>query len=409
MHLTKAKIHLICLALLLLFPLTSKAALAVNSDFSERIITAQLSMALLPENIEQIDAQNIKKLIFKDFNSNEILDQKKAFILRLSLENTSEKNLDLVIGTSLFDYITLFYVDRNGNASTVQSGLMLPHSEKMLSMGANSYLPFSLPKGKHNLVFYIKNNHKTKYQYAPLPFTLYQQSRFDEVHNNSSSSLHFFLGAIIIMTFYNLALYFVVRKKFYLYYIINNIFILFFVLALDGNVERYFFANFQWHEKIVLVIGNLSFIFYMLFTTSILNFKKWDPIWDKIVQLGLVVWLGMLVFVFLDMEIVAVVIGSIGTLIGYTITIVSSIKGIRAGATRAMYFLIGNLFYYAGVVISILQINGILHSTVFGLSSIEMIELTTMLQLSLFSLTLGSTINYMREKLDKKDIEQQKQ
>ncbi|MCX6182780.1 MAG: SpoIIE family protein phosphatase [Bacteroidetes bacterium] len=182
-----------------------------------------------------------------------------------------------------------------------------------------------------------------------------------------------------------------------------------FVLCLDGGLETSYFSNFEYHEKLILIVGNLSFVFYMLFTKTILNFKKWDPKWDKRVKYGLVVWMCLLGFVFANLDIVAVVLGSIGVLIGYTIVIVSSIKGIRAGAARAKYFLIGNLCYYIGVIVSILQINGVLNSTIFGLSSIETIEMTTMIQLALFSLTLGSTINYMRDKLDKKEIEQQKQ
>ncbi len=392
-----------------MMPLFTKASLKVDDSFSEAVISKNLWMAEISDIDSAINLQQLQSLPFKTFDENNFSEQARSFVFKLNIENPTDEDLEFVLGTSLFDYMSIYYISSNGKAVTSKSGLKIPHSEKELAMGANSYLPFVLPKGKHSIVILAKYDKKIAYQYAPLPFTLYSKKRFDDVKHHSDSSLLFFLGAIIIMTLYNLALYFVVRKKFYLYYILNNIVIMFFVLALDGYLETQFFGNFQYHEKLVLIIGNISFIFYMLFTKSILNFKKWDPKWNNRVRYGLMVWFCLLGFVIADMEKVSVYLGSIGVLIGYTIVIVSSIKGIRAGAARAKYFLIGNLCYYIGVIISIMQINGILHSTIFGLSSLETIELTTMIQLSLFSLTLGSTINYMREKLDKKEIEQQKQ
>ncbi|MFM7022004.1 MAG: 7TM diverse intracellular signaling domain-containing protein [Flavobacteriales bacterium] len=392
-----------------MMPLISKASLAIDDSFIESNINNKIMMAPIPGLDTVFSVEQFKSYKFEPYNAENFPEERQSFIIKLSLNNTSSKDLEFVIGTSLFDYITIFYVDAKGIVHSARSGLKYPSKNKDLLMGANSYLPFILPKGEHDIILLASYDKKIAYQYAQLPFTLYSRERFDALEKDSDASLHFFLGAIIIMTLYNLALYFVVRKKFYLYYIINNIVIMFFVLGLDGYLETHFFSTFEYHEKLILIIGNISFIFYMLFTKSILNFKKWDPKWDRRVKYGLIIWFCLLVFVAIDMEIIAVALGSIGVFMGYTIVIVSSIKGIRAGAARAKYFLIGNICYYIGVIVSILQINGILHSTVFGLTSIETTELTTMIQLALFSLTLGSTINYMRDKLDKKEIEQQKQ
>ena len=390
-------------------PLFLKASLKVDDSFSEAIVKDYMLLSEVSSADSSINVEQLQALSFDPIHDNNFREEPQTFIFKLFLENTTSKDLEFVLGTSWFDSITIYYINSEGIVKNSKSGLQFPSRYKELSMGANSYLPFVLPPGKHDIILLAKHNKKIAYQYAPLPFTLYSKARFNNVKHHSDSSLNFFLGAIIIMTLYNLALYFVVRKKFYLYYILNNFVIMLFVLALDGYIENHFFSNFKYHEKLVLIIGNISFIFYMLFTKAILNFKKWDPTWARRVNYGLVIWFCLLAFVFADMELIAVALGSIGVLIGYTIVIVSSIKGIRAGAARAKYFLIGNLCYYFGVIVSILQINDILHSTIFGLSSIEIIEVTTMIQLSLFSLTLGSTINYMREKLDKKEIEQQKQ
>ena len=209
------------------------------------------------------------------------------------------------------------------------------------------------------------------------------------------------------MTLYNLALYFIVRKRFYLLYIVNNVVILLFVLAQSGWIEMAFFSSFQFHEKLVLIFGNLAFTCYMLFTKAILNFKKWDPIWNKRVEKGLIFWTLTLVFVFIDTQI-ASIIGSLMALIGYAIIIVSSVKAVKAGSIPAKYFLIGNVAYYAAIIISIMQVNQWIGNFA-GLSNIQIVQAGTMIQLALFSLTLGSTINYMKEKLSRKEREQVRQ
>ena len=326
------------------------------------------------------------------------------------IKNSLNKRADLVIETNRFEKLQVFYFQDNHILNSVKSGINHPFAGRELFKGDISILPFSVPaKSEKNIYLWVSQPEKWPYQYSSLPFTLKTKSKSIKDLNNSENILYFFLGAIILMTLYNLALLIVVKKADYIYYIVNNIFIILFVLAQVGKIDYYFFETPEYHEKTILILGNISFIFYMLFSKEVLKFKRYDPPANRIVNKALIVWPCLLLFVFIGQDKIAVSIGSIGAIIGYFVIIYSCIKAIRNGSVSIKYFFIGNLFYLAAITIQILQINGVLPYQIGPFTSIEFVEVGTMLQLALFSLTLGSSINIIKRKLLEKEVEQQRQ
>ncbi len=355
-------------------------------------------------NDSTLSILSLKEKQFVSYHSDSITNDEQAFWLKITVNNLSDSK-NYYLCTSLFDYLKTCYVDSNQNLLCSKSGMLLDHDQKSTILGSNSFLPIELHKGSNDIYIFAYKIERSKLQYAPVPLTIYSNESFKEMEKNTSFFLHFFLGAIIIMTIYNMALFLIVKRNFYLLYIAHNLAILFFVLAQTGILELKFTNSFAHHEMLVVILGNVAFTFYMLFTKSILNFKKWDPLWNSRVKKGLVVWTLLNIIVPFNIEI-AVILGSIGAIVGYFIIIYSSVKATRKGSIPAKYFLIGNIVYYVTLFTSILQINGLVPHLIYGMSSVEIIEMGTMIELALFSLTLGSTINYMREKLGKKELEQ---
>jgi len=391
---------------LLTLPFVGKSATINNEKGLEELKANDIQMLKTFVGDSLFSLQNIEKQSFHPFSYDSINSENQAFWLKINLNNNSTYK-DLYLATSLFNQLKLFYPNNKSGYSVSEGGTSFPHEKKDFIFGAHSYLPFSLEKGEHTLYLYAHILKKENFQYSPLPLTIYTEKYVMEDYKTSSSFLHFFFGAIIIMTLYNLALYFIVRKKFYLLYILNNFVIILFVMTQAGWIELRFFSSFEYHEQLVLILGNIAFTFYMLFTKAILNFKKWDPVWNKRVEYGLIFWTVTLVLVFINTQ-WASIIGSLIALVGYAIIIISSVKAVRAGSIPAKYFLIGNIAYYVAIVMSIMQLNQWI-GDIYGLSNIEIVQAGTMIQLALFSLTLGSTINYMKEKLGRKEREQQRQ
>jgi serine phosphatase RsbU (regulator of sigma subunit) len=399
----------IILLIAIFFTNIVNAEIEVSNDFKSKKIWDEVEIAKDFRNDSYFDYNYIKNLPFR--KSGKItLDTVGDFWIKFNIKNVSNIPTSILISTSRFQEIKLYYRDRSYKFRVVNSGLETQFNKREFINGSISKLPFELANNSSQEIYiWIKQTTPNLYQYAPLPLTISNFKEDQEQKNISDALFYFFLGAIVLMTLYNLALYFVLKKKVYVHYVLNNTFILLFVIAQYGALDILFFDSPKYHEDILLVIGNFAFLFYMFFTKSILNFKKYDKIWDDRLNIALIIWPFLLIFVFTNHNIIAVTFGSIGALVGYTIVIISCIKAIKAGSGPAKFFLAGNIFYYAGIIVSIFQINNIFPTKILGLTAIEFVELGTMFQLALFSLTLGAVINIMKGKLTKKEIERQKQ
>lgn len=380
----------------------------IDKNFTSKVITKSLSFAKDYKEDPYFNPNYLKNLKFSQ-TTNFPQDTAGKFWIKIPIENKLNKDVQLTIETNRFHEIELFYFNDNHLLTSIKGGLNHPFSSNHKRKGDLSILDFIVrKKNKSDFYLWVNKPIENYYQYSKIPITLKTTRESIKNLKDSDLTLYFFLGAIILMTLYNLALFFVIRKSAYLYYIANNIFIILFVLGQTGKLDILLFNNALNHEKITLVLGNLSFIFYMMFGKTTLKFKKYDPKWNSIVNYALLIWPFFLVFVFIDLETIAVALGSFFGLVGYFIILYSSVKAIRNGSISIKYFLIGNVFYFTSIVISILQLNNILPYQIGPFTGIEIVEIGTMIQLALFSLTLGSSINIIKRKLLEKEIEQQR-
>jgi len=249
---------------------------------------------------------------------------------------------------------------------------------------------------------------KIPIEYEPYPISIHDTQKLSQQENNSNNYLLFFLGGIILMTLHNLALYFQVKKVHYLYFVLLNLMVLTFVLVQTGKIEQLTFDHYKYHERLIMIIGNLNLIVYILFSDKILNLETHFPLVYKsknyfislLLLLNIPLAFGLLIPVLFG-------IGSILALVVYNSVIYFSFRAIKRGESTVNYFFIGNIFFYLGTMISVLMINDLLPRQIGHFTSIEVVELGNMIQLSLFSLALGAIIKDVEEKLKNSEIERE--
>lgn len=245
-------------------------------------------------------------------------------------------------------------------------------------------------------------------EYEPYPISIHDTQKLSQQENNSNNYLLFFLGGIILMTLHNLALYFQVKKVHYLYFVLLNLMVLTFVLVQTGKIEEFTFDHYKHHERLIMIIGNLNLVAYILFSDKILNLETHFPLVYKskkyfislLLLLNIPLAFGLLIPVLFG-------IGSILALVVYNSVIYFSFRAIKRGESTVIYFFIGNIFFYLGTMISVLMINDLLPRQIGQFTSIEVVELGNMIQLSLFGLALGAIIKDVEEKLKKSEIERE--
>jgi two-component sensor histidine kinase len=343
--------------------------------------------------------------LFSHYDWEAIPEGKSINWLKIEFKNKSNNPENLVIGTSRYDFIYLFYQNESGEWTKSLSGLKVANKEKKLVFNSNSYLEFTIKKNSSQTIYIRCENHqKQSYQYNPIPFTIYHKDTLVAHQNKQSYFTYFFLGAILIMTLYHLFIYFQVKSKIYLFYVLNNIGILTFVISQTGLLSIILFQNFSYHENLVLTLGNFAFVLYILFVRSFLNYKELSPKKDKVFKYTAIAYPFLLIFILINTSI-AVALGGIIALSFYTYIIISSFIAAKKGQTDARLFFLGNLFYYFGIVISILQATNIFPYEFLDLSAINYVEIGTIIQLTLFALTVGFRISTLQKQIISKESE----
>lgn len=125
-----------------------------------------------------------------------------------------------------------------------------------------------------------------------LELELYDKDEYKFIQEYEKMFFGFAYGIIFCAFIYNLILYIFNKKITFLYYSLLQIILLFFLLL--NNITFDFLKSLYEYIPLVDIIGQLAFIFAILFNRSFLDLKKHIPIFDKIL-------LGVLYIYILDL------------------------------------------------------------------------------------------------------------
>jgi class 3 adenylate cyclase/PAS domain-containing protein len=198
---------------------------------------------------------------------------------------------------------------------------------------------------------------------------------------------------------------FITRDRSYLYYVGYNISILGYVFALSGDATALFFPDASFQENLVLVTGILGLGFYVLFARSILELKTHYQKLNKVLRIVVIVAAAALVPTTLNWVHIAIPVCFSIALIAYPIIFALSFSLMMKKNVPATYFFIANSIYITLLMISILQMLGVLPTFIFGLQANVFVQIGVSFELALFSLGLGARIISIREKTLKESEE----
>jgi diguanylate cyclase (GGDEF)-like protein len=204
------------------------------------------------------------------------------------------------------------------------------------------------------------------------------------------------LGSMLIMLFYNMSLYALLKSSSYFYYSAYVLATLFFLTSLTGIGALYIWPNCLWLLEFgSLTAGSLTFFFATLFVRTFLGIKAFGGIMLHTTTLLLVLWAGLSVLtaftanetVFMVHAIVAI----ITCVIGLIIPIYLSFKKVPS----AILFSLAWVILICGTIIYVLMINGLLPNNTFT-NYAQMIGMV--IELVLLSFALALRINLERKK-----------
>ncbi|TAE71004.1 MAG: hypothetical protein EAZ85_11055 [Bacteroidetes bacterium] len=179
------------------------------------------------------------------------------------------------------DYIDFYYRDKSGNWQTIYSGDKKKFSERDIL--SSRLFAFHLPlysDAVHTFYIRIKSDgilmnpmvfYESEHYYA---YSVYEETLFGA-----------YFGIMLVLSIYNLFLYFVLRAKLYLSYVGYMFFSLLFSASITGHTFQYLFPNSSlWTEITLVLSGFLSLVMLTSFIQFFLLTKQKMKYTHRILQ-----------------------------------------------------------------------------------------------------------------------------
>ena len=210
--------------------------------------------------------------------------------VRFKLRNNSIKHWFLEIENTRLSEIELWVMEKNQVAYYAKSGDHLPFSLYRLK-DPNPIFELNLTENEQFEV-YIKASTTRDLK---IPIRIWNESSLTEHISNRKFIWGVFSGFILLISFYNLLLFFTIKDKTYLFYTIYILSFGLFQFSIYGLSFQYFWSNSPVNEYAFLEFLYVSYIFVTLFTEYFLDLnhhlKNWKYIRNGIVILNIALFI----------------------------------------------------------------------------------------------------------------------
>lgn len=300
----------------------------------------------------------------------------------------ARKNNYIHLAYSLLDTVEVWTYDISGSFNRIYST-------------GQSFKFNTRPYPSSDFVFPVLDGVKTYYfkiyssKPIVLPFEVHSSQSLFQALTHKDLLIGVFIGIILVMFLYNLVILFITRDKVYSYYVVYLFTLLFTQTALFGYTDRFIFQNSPIiNQKFAVLSGALIGIATAFFMINFLQLRKKAPILAKQVILFAILDVVGILFLFLNLEVLAFHWVNFIALYGSIIGLIAGIKLSAAGYKPAKFFLTAWTIFLCSVIIfalinlGVIPYNKYLHGSMLIGSSIEAI---------LLSIALADRINVLRQ------------
>lgn len=304
-----------------------------------------------------------------------------------------QKSWYLEVGRSVLDVAALYTPLETGGYSVMRSDLSIPFNDRYLSH-ANSIFPVTIPIGGE-LTYYLKV--KNKSESIQFPLILWEPTAFINKVEKEEYIFGMYFGAMFILLFYNLFVYFSVRDTSYLYYIGYLGMVTLYQLLEIGHGAIYSGWLFEWGGKdwVAVVIWMASW-FGVLFAKEYMNIEENHPRINMLYTYLLRIIVVSLVVSVFKKDTISIIWVSMFSVVFMVTTLLASIYIWLAGNENARFFCLAWVVNIAGLVTYSLMVQQLLPATTLTLFSAP---LGIVLEATLLSFALADRIKLERKRV----------
>lgn len=315
-----------------------------------------------------------------------------AIWMKIQIENRSQElSWLLAIENANLNEVTLFTKQTTWSEKTL--GSHHPYTQREVNYRYGVF-PIQLSPMEAK-IFFVRIQSETS---ISIPVTLYSPIAFAEKSNRNEVINGIYIGILLIIAFYNMALYFAISDRSNLYFSLALIGFSLFFLSIQGYSHQYLWPNATWWtNRAVLFFAAVSTFFAIRFSRHIMETKTYSPLGNKL--LIAFEWVT-LVDTIAALLVSYSIMGKFSLALSSILIVVSMIIGIvvaRNGFKPAKFFLvIWSVFAAAGILRSI---------TLFGWSPVFLqgeygLQIGSTIGVICLSLALAKKIRFINQEKD---------
>ena len=267
----KFKTFFLSIFFLIIFFLTTLDAKILLVDSEAKYSTKKYFTYALSYDLNERPFNLIGREWKKNKDSfNTIEHSDKAYWVKIELKNLQnyEQNYYFQSDNQFTFHIEYYLVKKNKIISHIEDGSISKNRERMFNVNHMIFPVLLAPNEKVSVFFKIRNYNK-----IDIDFKLVDKNYLLNFYQTYNMAEGFFFGGMLIMMFYNLFLYFLLKFRAYLYYVSYTFWLIVYFLGLFGFSQRYF-SDYTW---IFYLSSGAFFVSMTLFIQSILNLKEQLP------------------------------------------------------------------------------------------------------------------------------------
>jgi len=204
----------------------------------------------------------------KSFNTSK--NKSKAYWAKLEVKNSSSETKTYYLKSeNQFTYHIEFFLSKSGEVvDYIEDGVISKNQKRKFNVN-HMLFPLTLGANEEAKVFFKIQN----YNKIDIDFSLVTEKYLLDFYQTYNIVEGLFFGGMLMMMFYNLFLYFLLKFRAYLYYVFYTFWLTVYFAGLFGFSQRYF-AGDTW----IFYVSSVAFFVSMtLFIQSILNLKEQLP------------------------------------------------------------------------------------------------------------------------------------
>ncbi len=373
----------------------------IHDSVPERILSLR-NLAYFEDTTNSLEFEEIVSPQFENnFTvnpafSNKQYNKKATYWVRLDLRHNplSEKLWILEFYDQTIDNIEAYIPNEEGNYQKVKMGDKLDFESRTFS-----HKNFELVL--HNdtnevLTYYFKIS---SHNFADIRIAVRSMDRFIFYALNEYFLYGLFYGMILILSLYNLLMFFAIREIKYIYYIFYLLSVGVYVMCVDGIAFQYLWPDSpNWNQIAYGVFLYSVILWSLLFTKRFLNSKSTAPFLNKLINYTILVRSMVFVIALFYNEIFEYRVIEFFPLV---LIFLTSIYVLVQGFKPARFFVIAYGLLFFGFFIKALVNSGILP---FGIIQYYSLHISFLLEMLFLSFALGDRVRILKHKRDRAQL-----